>query len=47
VDPDYRFDLNIAVMIMNGGFMPIDPNTAERVVGAEQITFVQFGSHVA
>jgi hypothetical protein len=38
--------LNIAVMIMNGGFMPIDPNTAERVVGAEQIASFEFGSRI-
>jgi len=36
--------LNMAVMIANGGFMPINPNTAERIVGAERIASFEFGS---
>lgn len=38
--------LNIAVMVANGGFMPINPNTAERIVGAERIASYDLGSRI-
>lgn len=38
--------LNLAVIIANGGFMPIDPTTAERVVGAERIESFEPGSRI-
>ena len=38
--------LNLAVMIVNGGFMPINPNTAERLVGAERISTLDLGSRI-
>jgi len=37
---------NMAVMVANGGFMPINPNTAERVVGADKITSFELGSRI-
>jgi hypothetical protein len=36
--------LNLVVMVANGGFMPINPNTAERIVGAERIASFELGS---
>ena len=36
--------LNMAVMVANGGFMPINPSTAERLVGSEKIDSYEFGS---
>jgi hypothetical protein len=36
--------LNMAVMVVNGGFMPINPNTAERIVGPERIASFEIGS---
>ena len=38
--------LNMAVIIVNGGFMPINPNTAERLVGAERIASFEIGSRI-
>lgn len=38
--------LNLAVMIANGGFMPINPNTAERIVGPERIASFELGSRI-
>lgn len=38
--------LNVAVMVANGGFMPISPNAAERVVGAEKIASFELGSRI-
>ena len=38
--------LNVAVMIANGGFMPINPNTAERIVGAERVASIELGSRI-
>jgi Family of unknown function (DUF5317) len=38
--------LNLAVMIANGGFMPINPNTAERIVGADRIASFSAGSRI-
>jgi hypothetical protein len=37
---------NMAVMIANGGFMPINPNTAERLIGAEKISSFEPGSRI-
>jgi hypothetical protein len=33
-------------MVVNGGFMPINPNTAERIVGAERIASFELGSRI-
>jgi uncharacterized membrane protein YhhN len=38
--------LNLVVMVANGGFMPINPNTAERIVGAERIASFELGSRI-
>lgn len=38
--------MNMAVIIANGGFMPIDPNTAERIVGAERVASLELGSRI-
>jgi hypothetical protein len=38
--------LNMAVMVANGGFMPINPNTAERIVGPERIASYGLGSRI-
>jgi hypothetical protein len=38
--------LNMAVIIVNGGFMPINPNTAERLVGTERIASFEIGSRI-
>ena len=38
--------LNLAVMITNGGFMPINPNTARRIVGADKISSIAQGSRI-
>ena len=38
--------LDLAVMIANGGFMPINPTTAERIVGAERIASFELGSRI-
>ena len=38
--------LNMAVMVVNGGFMPISPNTAERIVGPERIISYELGSRI-
>lgn len=37
---------NMAVMVANGGFMPINPNTAERLVGTQIITLFEPGSRI-
>ena len=36
--------LNMIVMIMNGGFMPINPHTAEQLIGPERMASLEFGS---
>jgi hypothetical protein len=38
--------LNMVVMIANGGFMPINPTTAERIVGEERISTFEIGSRI-
>ena len=38
--------LNFIVMLANGGFMPINPQTAERVVGIERISSIELGSRI-
>ena len=38
--------LNLTVMIANGGFMPINPITAERLVGSERMAFFELGSRI-
>lgn len=38
--------LNMAVMVVNGGFMPINPDTAERIVGPERIVSFEPGSRI-
>ena len=38
--------LNFTVMVANGGFMPINPHTAERVVGKERMTSIEPGSRI-
>ena len=38
--------LNMAVMVANGGFMPINPSTAERIVGTERISGFEPGSRI-
>lgn len=38
--------LNLSVMIANGGFMPINPQTAERVVGKERISTFESGNRI-
>ena len=38
--------LNMAVIIMNGGFMPINPVTAERLVGPERIASFKVGGRI-
>jgi len=38
--------LNLTVMIANGGFMPINPQTAERVVGKERISSIEPGNRI-
>jgi len=38
--------LNLAVIVVNGGFMPINPNTAERLVGTERIASFELGSRI-
>ena len=38
--------LNLAVMIANGGFMPINPQTAEQVVGKERIAAYEPGNRI-
>lgn len=38
--------LNLAVIIANGGFMPINPNTAERIVGSERMASFEIGSRI-
>ena len=38
--------LNLTVMIANGGFMPINPKTAERVVGKERISLIEPGGRI-
>lgn len=38
--------LNMAVMVVNGGFMPITPNTAERIVGSERIASYEPGNRI-
>jgi hypothetical protein len=37
--------LNMAVMVANGGFMPINPNTAERIIG-ERVASFELGSRI-
>lgn len=36
--------LNLTVMIANGGFMPINPHTAERLVGSERMASFEIGN---
>jgi hypothetical protein len=38
--------LNMAVMVANGGFMPINPHTAERIIGSERIASYDLGSRI-
>ena len=38
--------LNMVVMVANSGFMPINPNTAERLVGAERISTFEIGNRI-
>lgn len=38
--------LNLAVILANGGFMPISPNTAEQVIGAERLASFEIGSRI-
>jgi len=38
--------MNMSVMIANGGFMPINPKTAERVVGKERISLFEPGNRI-
>lgn len=38
--------LNLAVMIFNGGFMPISPQTASRLVSEESLLDIQTGSRI-
>jgi hypothetical protein len=38
--------LNLTVMIANGGFMPINPHTAEQVVGTERMVAIEPGSRI-
>ena len=38
--------LNLTVMIANGGFMPINPKTAEQVVGVERISSIEPGHRI-
>jgi hypothetical protein len=38
--------LNTVAMIANGGFMPINPDTAERIVGKERISTFELGSRI-
>ena len=38
--------LNLTVMVANGGFMPINPQTAERIVGKERITSFETGDRI-
>ena len=38
--------LNMIVMLANSGFMPINPNTAERIVGSEKIVSYELGSRI-
>jgi len=38
--------LNLAVIVANGGFMPIDPDTAGQVVGAERVSSIDLGSRI-
>jgi hypothetical protein len=38
--------LNLTVMIANGGFMPINPKTAEQVVGKERISSMEPGNRI-
>ena len=38
--------LNSAVMIANGGFMPISPQTAERLAGKERIASIDSGNRI-
>lgn len=38
--------LNLAVMFANGGFMPINPDTAERIIGTERLASFELGSRI-
>jgi hypothetical protein len=38
--------LNLSVMLANGGFMPISPQTAERLVGEERIFSYEHGQRI-
>jgi hypothetical protein len=38
--------MNMAVMLSNGGFMPINPDTAERIIGTERIVSFELGSRI-
>ncbi len=38
--------LNLAVITVNGGFMPINPQTAERIVGEEFVSELTTGSRI-
>ena len=38
--------LNFTVIVANGGFMPINPQTAERIVGKERLTSFNLGDRI-
>jgi hypothetical protein len=38
--------LNLIVMLANGGFMPINPQTAERLIGKERALSLELGQRV-
>ena len=38
--------LNLIVMIANGGFMPINPDTAGRIIGEERVAAFELGSRI-
>lgn len=38
--------LNLAVIVANGGFMPIDPNTAEQIIGKDRMASLELGSRI-
>jgi hypothetical protein len=38
--------LNMSVMVANGGFMPINPDTAGRIIGAERVASFELGSRI-
>jgi hypothetical protein len=38
--------LNLTVMSVNGGFMPINPQTTERLIGKESVPSLEFGQRI-